>query len=694
MEILNRVSGHIIYSADEHQCIGGMTYYQLTIRGSGAKTLCGDINVTNSFLIFEDAPDLSLDVTASNYTITLNCNWRNTGEFIPQDGVVIMDGNNLEIDRDNIGDETFNKLDVRTSAGLILRDNVYVTDSLLMSGSNIITNADTLTIGTGAGVQGAIDRNSGSVVGNLRRWIDNTADTYVFPVGTSTSYNPLFADFNNLATQGYVVGTFNAADPGDAGLAAIYEDSLYMVNVFDEGYWRLVNQSASSNDYNVSVEANGFTSADVIGAGTRLVTRPNSGADWTLIGNHVDAAGDTISRNNITQFGAQFGVCDTTSCMPNTDTIVGNDTVCEFSTGVTYSVTNSAGSVYKWIISGGTQASGSNTNSITVDWGATMDGSVKVVEDNGCAVGDTVSLDVHVRAYPDDPGPITDIDTIIEGAFEIFSIVDVPNAETYTWTLPAGLTGSSDSTSIQITADVGSGGSDYTIQVVGTNACGNSSNPSSETFYVDFGLPAKPTIPVGPITVCQDDIDTIFRTTSTLRADSYEWDLIGAGAGTISGSDTAGTVNWDAAFSGAAGVAVRAVNGNGNGPWSDTLSVTVITKPALNFTALPAFDTICDGNNTTLEVDFTSGTAPYSFTVSDGTNTENLNNISADPYQFSPATAPVWTAGKMTQYSYVITTITDDNGCEATSITGPDVEVLKIPETGNTYFIENPFNKN
>jgi hypothetical protein len=308
-------NGHIIYSAYGPQCVGGMTYYQLTVRGSGAKSLCGDITVTNSFLIFEDAPSLSLDVTASNYTITLNCDWRNTGTFIPQDGVVIMDGSNLSIDRDNNGAETFYKLDVRTTGTLTIADHVYISDSLLMNGGVINATTDTLTIGTGLGVSGGIERNSGIITGLLRRWIENTTDTYLYPIGTSTTYFPISTKFNNLSTQGYVFGRYTATDPGDNGLALIYEDSLYMVNVFNEGYWSVLNQSAASNNYDISVTATGFSTVDAIGAGTRLVTRPTSGANWTLNGDHADAVGNVISRNNVhslelsLEFAIQQAVC-------------------------------------------------------------------------------------------------------------------------------------------------------------------------------------------------------------------------------------------------------------------------------------------------------------------------------------------------------------------------------------------------
>lgn len=78
------------------------------------------------------------------------------------------------------------------------------------------------------------------------------------------------------------------------------------------------------------------------------------------------------------------------------------DTVCAGATGVSYSVTNTTGSTYFWVINGGTQASGGNTNSITVDWNTTSStDTLKVVERNsaGC-FGDTVRLAVYRMPIP------------------------------------------------------------------------------------------------------------------------------------------------------------------------------------------------------------------------------------------------------------------------------------------------------
>jgi cellobiose-specific phosphotransferase system component IIB len=87
--------------------------------------------------------------------------------------------------------------------------------------------------------------------------------------------------------------------------------------------------------------------------------------------------------------------------IPATSAITGSNEECVNSSGIAYSVINTPGSAYDWIITGGTQSAGGNTNSITVDWGNIPGPArVRVVENNGCTLGDTVSLDVTLHPFP------------------------------------------------------------------------------------------------------------------------------------------------------------------------------------------------------------------------------------------------------------------------------------------------------
>jgi hypothetical protein len=79
------------------------------------------------------------------------------------------------------------------------------------------------------------------------------------------------------------------------------------------------------------------------------------------------------------------------------------DTVCAGATGVSYWVNGQAGSTFAWTVNGGTQASGSNTDSITIDFSNTTGtDTISVIEtdSNGCP-GDPVILAITRMPLPD-----------------------------------------------------------------------------------------------------------------------------------------------------------------------------------------------------------------------------------------------------------------------------------------------------
>lgn len=84
-------------------------------------------------------------------------------------------------------------------------------------------------------------------------------------------------------------------------------------------------------------------------------------------------------------------------------TTVAPDTVCAGSTNVSYWVNGNAGSTYQWTISGnGTQVTGSNTDSITIDWSATPGTDTLLVVEmtsSGC-YGDTILLPIVRNPLP------------------------------------------------------------------------------------------------------------------------------------------------------------------------------------------------------------------------------------------------------------------------------------------------------
>src|SRR2546430_4792675 len=72
--------------------------------------------------------------------------------------------------------------------------------------------------------------------------------------------------------------------------------------------------------------------------------------------------------------------------------------------------------------------------------------------------------------FVSNPGPITGNASICSGTSNTYSIDPVPGAISYTWTIPAGWTGSSTTTTINTVA----GNNGGVISVVANNSCGPS----------------------------------------------------------------------------------------------------------------------------------------------------------------------------------------------------------------------------
>ncbi|MGN6213652.1 DUF6443 domain-containing protein [Parafilimonas sp.] len=127
---------------------------------------------------------------------------------------------------------------------------------------------------------------------------------------------------------------------------------------------------------------------------------------------------------------------------------------------------------------------------------------------------------------------------------------------------------------------------------VTTNAgCLNNNSAIGSASAIPFTITptvGTPSTPSGPLTR-NIGSGTGAYTTSATNATSYAWSISPAGAGTISGTGTTGTVTWNAAFSGTATIGVKA---NGcNGPSAQTTR-TVTVYPPVTMTVSPSSKTI------------------------------------------------------------------------------------------------------
>ena len=145
-----------------------------------------------------------------------------------------------------------------------------------------------------------------------------------------------------------------------------------------------------------------------------VVNTSGSSYAWTITGGTI-ASGDGTSAITVTwgatgMVGNVRVVEDNISCTlgPAVDfpvninsiaptSITGKTIIAETTLGETYSVTGLAGYSYTWTITGGSQATGGTTNSITIDWGLAGIGNVSVVAQSAtCSAAPAIDMDVVV----------------------------------------------------------------------------------------------------------------------------------------------------------------------------------------------------------------------------------------------------------------------------------------------------------
>jgi len=153
-------------------------------------------------------------------------------------------------------------------------------------------------------------------------------------------------------------------------------------------------------------------------------------------------------------------------------------------------------------------------------------------------------------------------------------VSSIEGASSYVWALDPPEAGTLTVSDTSLTVDWGAtfwGTAE--LSVFGINDCGEGQVSEPLTVTLD-PLPLKPPAPIGETYICVNFIDTSFYTiTGAEFATQYEWNIIPAEAGVITGSDTTGTVAWNTQWTGAAQITIRGLNSCGEGVWSEAIEV-------------------------------------------------------------------------------------------------------------------------
>lgn len=268
-------SGTVIYNNAGAQVAGAYEYNNITLTGTGAKTVSG-ITVNGI---------LSMEGTATAAGTTPSYGASSTIQY--RGSAAQVTGIEMPVSYSGSGGVI-----IDNSSGITLSSDITISSLLTMIQGNITTGSYTLILSNTAST--SLLHTSGTIIGILERAIGTTAAEYLFPVGTSAGYNPFKITFNNL-TAGQLAVSFQAADIGTTGLP-LDDAGISVTDRHTTGYWTLTaGGSLASTNYDVNLNYSGFSD---VNSQSRIIKR-NDGGSLVIDGTHGTVSGSEITRTGM-----------------------------------------------------------------------------------------------------------------------------------------------------------------------------------------------------------------------------------------------------------------------------------------------------------------------------------------------------------------------------------------------------------
>lgn len=267
-----------------NQTISSSAFGSVSFAGTNTKTLSGNISLTGSLAIQAAS---TLDVTSSNYAISVSGNWTNAGTFLCQSGTVTFNSGAKTITTGGIGAgfKFYNVLLTMTTAtNFSLAGNIEIGNDLTITSGSFVSNAFNVLVGGNFINSDVFNQNGVSTL------------TFTAASGTKT-FNP-----------GSGANTFRAITVNGAASAVIQltTNDLIITNnqalTITSGAFKLNARSLTMTNGNITIALGGTLDVD---AGAHLYLA--SGASVTNSGGIIKVVGTSGSFANIARNGGIAG---------------------------------------------------------------------------------------------------------------------------------------------------------------------------------------------------------------------------------------------------------------------------------------------------------------------------------------------------------------------------------------------------
>ncbi len=414
-----------------------------TITLGGNKAVTGPVTITAG----------TLDVSASNYGISLTGTWTNNGTFNARNGTVTFNGSSAQT---NAGSSAaFYNLTLNNTAGLTLGLNTTVSNLLTLTNGVITTGIRKLTMTTAPGtVSRGVSSTSNYVNGTLEKAVTGYGGTTPinFEVGDA-DYAPVSISTSaNLTGAGATLAVTDTAGHHPNYASAGIDGTFYV-----DHYWTISAPVAPTGSFSITPTFSYNTPSDV-GGGSNTSPAPWvaqmwNGTAWTAVNTAAaDPTGNSTSvpttstsylgqyivglndQNTPPAFTAAVGVNeDNASVTPAAFTLspaTGSPSIADWKAHITLVTAKRAGGSLVNLTGGGT------------DYGVAVVGTagtfslVPTSADNYLTTAGTYTINISSVGYT----TATLVQTIAAGAPAAMSITDQPTNVTTNGSVIPGLT--------------------------------------------------------------------------------------------------------------------------------------------------------------------------------------------------------------------------------------------------------------
>jgi len=403
--------GVVIFNGSGNQTItstGGETFYDLTIDKGGGNLVVGQNDIVSNLLSMPVTNAGNVDATSGLLTLGTDCN--NEGSLTHNSGSILGQFQRW-VNTTAPGNFEF---PVGTSSDV--RPAIVTINTLGVCGTIIAEYVESTPGNNGLPIQDGLALP------------DSVRNTYVEGYWTladgngfvTTDYdleliaNGMSSFTTNTSTRLVTRTTSASAWTGEGTHVSAVGDTVRRKNItFLPSQHALADTTNCKAPGTISVTGNNTVCPNTSGEVYTATFTAGSTYTWTITGGTQVGGGTTnictVDWGSVAMVG-NVRVVENNGCTDGAPadfpvtiptiapaSITGKANVAQFSTGETYSVVSTPGYTYNWTITGGTQASGGTTNSITVDWGVAGVGNVRVVADSGvCDPAPPVDLPVSI----------------------------------------------------------------------------------------------------------------------------------------------------------------------------------------------------------------------------------------------------------------------------------------------------------